>query len=67
MERSVTADELSLIDAAAEGCAAGKHHLGPSLNPYQDGTPEHDIWEKSRSTVLGMLLNSTANLARSVC
>ena len=63
----MTADEASLIDAAAEGCKAGQMHLSPSLNPYQDGSPEHDIWEKSRVTVLGVLLNSQADLARRVC
>lgn len=62
----MTPDDLSLIDAAAEGCKAGKMGLGPSLNPYQDNTPEHDIWERSRITVVGMLLNNAAHQARMV-
>lgn len=63
----MSADDLSLIDAAAEGCKAGRRGQGPSLNPYQDGTPEYDTWEKARVLVVGMLLNGTIRAAREVC
>jgi hypothetical protein len=41
--------EASLVDAFLDGQNVGKLGLSPSLNPFQDGTPEYDAWERGRS------------------
>lgn len=41
-------EELSMQDAFMEGMRAGGNSLSPSLNPYQDNTPEHREWERGR-------------------
>lgn len=44
----ISPEELSLQDAFMEGMRAGGMQLSPSLNPYQDSTPEHAAWERGR-------------------
>jgi hypothetical protein len=57
----ISPEILSLQEARIDGQRAGHLGLSASLNPYQDGCPEHDIWESSRSLVIGAYL---ANLKR---
>lgn len=45
----ISKEELSLMDAFQEGARAGNLCLSPSLNPYQDNTPEHAEWERGRA------------------
>lgn len=47
-------NNASLVDAFLEGQDAGKLLLSPSLNPYQDDTPEYDAWERGRMGALQM-------------
>lgn len=44
----ISIEELSVQDAFIEGQRAGAKHLSPSLNPFQDSTPEHEAWERGR-------------------
>jgi hypothetical protein len=44
----ISPEELSLQDAFMEGQRAGAMQLSPSLNPFQDHTPEHEAWERGR-------------------
>ena len=39
-------EQMSLDDAFLKGQRAGSQQLSPSLNPFQDGTPEHTEWER---------------------
>lgn len=48
----ISPEILSLMDAAAEGRRAGNLGVAPSLNPYQDYTPEAIEWEKARLSVI---------------
>ena len=41
-------EKASLMDALQQGMNVGRMLFGPSLNPYQDGTPEHAEWERGR-------------------
>lgn len=59
-ETKLSPDEMSQAQAMAEGVQAGILSLSPSLNPYQDDTEEHKIWEASRFRAL------TVRLARMV-
>jgi hypothetical protein len=36
----------SLVDAFIDGQHVAKLGLSFSLNPFQDGTPEHDAWAR---------------------
>lgn len=63
----LTAEELSVMDAAEQGQKAGERGNGASQNPYQDGTPEHLVWENNRSTVIAYRLNSRVKLAGFTC
>ena len=42
-------EQTSLVDAFLDGQNVGKLGLSGSLNPYQDGTPEHDAWHRGWS------------------
>lgn len=48
---------LSLQDAAAAGRQAGMQDNGSSMNPYQAGLAEYDVWESARSVTIGARLN----------
>jgi hypothetical protein len=50
-------EQLSLQDAFSEGQRAGGFGHGASMNPYQDGCPEHREWERARMAVIGAALN----------
>ena len=39
-------EQTSLVDAFLDGQNVGKLGLSCSLNPFQDGTPEHDAWHR---------------------
>lgn len=56
----MTPDELSIQDAFQEGQRAGMLALSPSLNPYQDDTPEHAEWERARLAALAYRLARAA-------
>jgi hypothetical protein len=59
----VSPEVLSLQDAAIEGARAGHLGLSASLNPYQAGCEEHDVWERARSCVIGAYLNNLRRVA----
>ena len=63
----MTPEELSLIQAQAEGQQAGEFSHGASMNPYPDGTPENSMWENARFATIGYRLNSKVKLAGEVC
>ena len=44
-----TAEAASCLDAWYEGQQVGKLGLSPSLNPFQDGTPQAEAWERGRA------------------
>ncbi len=54
----ISIDELSLMDARADGRRAGHLGLSAGLNPYDPSFPEHQAWEEGRTCVIGMWLNS---------
>lgn len=54
----ISTEQLSLQDARIEGAKAGRMGHGPYSNPYQDFTPEHAEWEKSRHAAIGQKLNN---------
>lgn len=63
----MTPEELSVLDAAAQGQKAGEYGHGASMNPYQSETPENTVWENNRAMTISVRLNSLAKLAREVC
>lgn len=49
-------EELAMLNALYEGQRAGSLGLAAGLNPYNPGTPEHQEWERARSTVIAVRL-----------
>jgi hypothetical protein len=43
---NIDAENASLVDAFIEGQNVGKLGLAPALNPFLDGTDEHDAWNR---------------------
>lgn len=56
----ISPEELSLQEAYFEGARAGAVGRSPSLNPYQDFTPEYREWERGRMAALGQSLTRRA-------
>lgn len=52
-------EQLAIQDAFNEGQRAGAKGNASGLNPFQDGTPEHDAWERGRSGAERMRLVHT--------
>ena len=53
---NIDAENASLVDAFIEGQNVGKLLLSPALNPFQDGSPEHDAWEKGRQGAISVFM-----------
>lgn len=60
----MTADEMALLDAYAEGQRLGKLGSSVEMNPYAPDTPERAECERGRMNALAYRL---CNLAGSVC
>ena len=56
-------EQLSLMDAGAEGQKAGFMGYGPEMNPYDPSTPERAIWEQRRHAAIGYRLNTRRRAA----
>lgn len=63
----MTPEELSIIQATAEGRTAGEYGHGASMNPYQEGSPEFSSWENARTATIGYRLNNAVKLAGETC
>lgn len=63
----MNADQAALMQAQTEGQQAGEFGFGASLNPYQDDTEQHAVWENARTAAIGYRLNRHVKLAGEIC
>jgi hypothetical protein len=52
-EQRLRDEAAEVLEAFIEGRQAGVLQLGAGLNKYEPGTPQHDAWERGRSSVEG--------------